>query len=190
MAKAPAIALALLACLVSACTVFRFSLNPEPSNALEGHGKLCDSSFSFEYESEYSPPHANEQFFLERLNQVLQEFGQFTREPLSKSSKRHHLHVKVYRRFHSAAGQEWLTGLTFGAVPSTAKRETYIFQYTIHRDGVVGAEARFSLWSRAFSWIFLTPWGDLEESPTHYGRGAQLDYFQKSIEAFLSEHLE
>lgn len=190
MAKACAIALALLGVLVSACTVYRFSLEPEPSNAVEVHGKLSDPSFSFEYESDYSPPHANEKFFLERLKQVLREFGQFKREPPTKSSKGHHIHVKVYRRFHSAAAQEWLTGLTLGAVPSTANRETYIFQYTIYRDGVVGAEARFSLWSRAFSWIFLAPWGKLEESPTHYGRGTQLEFFQESIRAFLTEHIQ
>jgi hypothetical protein len=84
------------------------------------------------------------------------------------------------------APQEWLTGVTLGLIPSTAERDTYVFEFASYRDGVSVNRARYVLWSRAYSWIFLAPWGDLEESPTHYGQGEQLDHFELSLRRFLA----
>jgi len=175
--------------LLSGCTVYRFSLEPKPHEGGAVSPNIGEATFSFAYGSDYSRP-ANDPFFLERLEMTLGEFGQFGRETVMEPTQRQHLHVNVHRQFHGAAPQEWLTGLTLGLIPSTATRETYLFHYAIYRDGVLAGESRYSLWSTAFSWIFLIPWGDLEESPTHYGRGSQLDFFEDSIRAFLVEHVQ
>ena len=172
--------------LLSGCTVYRFSLEPKPPDGGAVSTSLGEATFSFEYQSEYSRP-ANEPFFLERLEATLREFGEFKREASVDATQHHHLHVDVHRRFHGAAPQDWLTGLTLGLIPSTVRRETYLFHYAIYQDGALAGESRYSLWSRASSWIFLIPWGDLEESPTHYGRGTQLDFFQDCIRAFSAD---
>lgn len=168
--------------LASACTVFRFRLEPPPSDTAFAQAGLR-GTFEFEFESEYSSA-GNEPSFREHLEAVLAESGEF--HPTQVRSGPYHLHVRVSRRFHGATPQEWLTGLTLGLIPSTAERDTYVFEYTSYRDGVPADGARYALWSRAYSWIFLVPWGELGESPTHYGRGAQLDHFERSLRAFLA----
>ena len=149
MTRHAAIALlAFLSTFLSACTVYRFSLEPRPPERGAARPSV-GGTFSFEYQSEYagrrSTPDLDEPFLLERLEATLREYGEFRREE-SGGGATHglHLHVDVYQPFHGTPPpQAWLTGLTLGLIPSTGRSE-------MHREGVLARESRYSLWQRAY----------------------------------------
>jgi len=167
-----------LVLILTSCTSFR--ITPEVDEIK--HEPTTINTFSYQVDAHYKK-HFFELGALDITESILANSDKIAVLPVGEGGT--HLSINLMQRLHGGAcGQDYLTGLSLGLIPSWCTRPgMYTFNFKLHQNDKVCSSKEYVIDEIGYGHIILLPFGIFELINGVYS--GVLDLYEEALSSFV-----